>query len=88
MPDPIHEQQWEVRMAYKNGWEVRMAYYDWLLRRVMEMIQGTVKIMKLDGMSEAAEDLAKPLLAIEDAWARLAVSALVDSEEEREPGGH
>jgi hypothetical protein len=88
MTDPVHEQQWEVRMAYKNGWEVRMAYYDRLLRSVMEVIQGTVKIMKADGMSEAAEDLAKALLAIEDAWAKLTVSALVDSEGgETEPGG-
>ena len=73
MPDLIHEQQWEVRMAYKKGWEVRMAYYDRLLRSVMEMIEGTVKIMKVDGMAEAVEDLGKALLAIEDAWATLAL---------------
>ena len=73
MPDTVYEQQWEVRMAYKKGWEVRMAYYDRLLRSVMEMIEGTVKIMKVDGMSEAAEDLGKALLAIEDAWATLAL---------------
>ena len=60
-------------MAYKKGWEVRMAYYDRLLRSVMEMIEGTVKIMKADGMSEAVEDLGKALLAIEDAWATLAL---------------
>ena len=86
MPDPVYEQQWEVRMAYKKGWQVRMAYYDRLLHGVMEMIEGTVKIMKVDGMSEAAEDLGKALLAIEDAWARLALeksSALVASEGER-----
>jgi hypothetical protein len=73
MRDPVCEQQWEVRMAYKKGWEVRMAYYDRLLHGVMEMIEGTVKIMKVDGMSEAAEDLGKALLAIEDAWATLAL---------------
>jgi hypothetical protein len=86
MPGPVYEQQWEVHMAYKKGWEVRMAYYDRLLRSVMEMIEGTVKIMKVDGMSEAGEDLAKALLAIEDAWATVALqksSALVASEGER-----
>ena len=85
MPDPVHEQPWEVRMAYKKGWEVRMAYYDRLLRSVMEMIEGTVRIMKVDGMSEAIEDLGKALLSIEDAWATLALeksSSLVDRERE------
>jgi hypothetical protein len=75
-------------MAYKKGWEVRMAYYDRLLRSVMEVLEGTVKIMKVDGMSEAVEDLGKALLAIEDAWAKVAVektSALVARE--REPRG-
>jgi hypothetical protein len=84
MPDPVYKQQWEVRVAYKKGWEVRMAYYDRLLRSVMEMIEATVKIMKVDGMSEVAEDLWKALLVIEDAWARLALektSSLVASEE-------
>jgi hypothetical protein len=56
-------------MAYKKGWEVRMAYYDRLLRSVKELIEGAVRIMKVDGMSEAVEDLGKALLAIEDAWA-------------------
>jgi hypothetical protein len=73
MPDPVLKQPWEVRMAYKKGWEVRMAYYDRLLHGVMEMIEGTMKIMKVDGMSEAVEDLGKALLAIEDAWATLAL---------------
>jgi hypothetical protein len=77
-------------MAYKKGWEVRMAYYDRLLRSVMEMIEATVKIMKVDGMSEAVQDLAKALLAIEDAWATVALeksAALVAHEQEREPCG-
>jgi hypothetical protein len=73
MPAPVPKQPWEVRIAYKKGWEVRVAYYDRLLRSVMEMIEGTVKIMKVDGMSEAAEDLGKALLAIEDAWATLSL---------------
>src|SRR5919205_864755 len=85
MRDPVPEQAWEVRMAYKKGWEVRMAYYDRLLRSMMEMIEGTVKIMKVDGMSEAGQDLTKALLAIEDAWATLALeksSSLVARERE------
>src|ERR687883_2117808 len=89
MRDPVYEQQWEVRMAYKKGWEVRMAYYDRLLRSVMEMIEATVKIMKVDGMSEAVDDLGKALLAIEDAWASLArelTSSLVASEETETDG--
>jgi hypothetical protein len=83
MPHPVPKQQWEVRIAYRRGWEVRTAYYDKLLRSVMEMIEATVKIMKVDGMSEAVEDLGKALLAIEDAWATVAVektSALVARE--------
>jgi hypothetical protein len=56
-------------MAYKKGWEARMAYYDRLLRSVMELLDSTVKIMTVDGMSEASEDLRKALLATEDAWA-------------------
>jgi hypothetical protein len=60
-------------MAYRKGWEVRMAYYDRLLRSVMEMIEGAVNVMKVDGLSEAVEDLGKALLAIEDAWATLAL---------------
>jgi hypothetical protein len=46
-----------------------MAYYDKLLRSMMELIQGTVRIMEVDGMSEAIENLGKALLVIEDAWA-------------------
>ena len=83
MLHPVHKQQWEARTAYEKGWEVRMAYYDRLLRSVMEMIEGTMKIMKVDGMSEAVEDLGKAVLAIEDAWATLALeqsSALVARE--------
>jgi hypothetical protein len=82
MPAPVPTQPWEVRMAYKKGWEVRMGYYDGLLRSVMEMVEGTVKMMKVDGMSEAAEDLGKALLAIEDAWATLSLekSSLVATE--------
>jgi hypothetical protein len=46
-----------------------MAYYDRLLRGVREMLEGTVRIMKVDGLSEAIDNLGKALLAIEDAWA-------------------
>jgi hypothetical protein len=46
-----------------------MAYYDRLLHSMMELIQSTVRIMKVDGLSEASEDLRKAFLAIENAWA-------------------
>ena len=85
MPNPVPKQPWEVRMAYKKGWEVRMACYDTLLHSVMEIIEGTMKIMKVDGMPEAVEGLGKALLAIEEAWATLALeksSALIARESE------
>jgi hypothetical protein len=69
MHDPTHEHQRDVHAAYRKGWEERMAYYDRLLRSMMELIQGTVRIMKVDGLAEAIEDLGKALLAIEGAWA-------------------
>jgi hypothetical protein len=46
--------------------------------------------MKVDGLSDAVEDLGKALRAIEDAWATLSAewtSSLVASEE-REPDGN
>jgi hypothetical protein len=61
MNDPIPEQQWDVRAAYRKGWEVRMAYYDKLLGTVRELLESSVKIMKVDGMSEAIESLQKAL---------------------------
>jgi hypothetical protein len=69
MHDPLPEHQWDVRAAYRKGWEERMAYYDRLLRSVRELLEGSVRIMKVDGMSQAIDDLEKALLAIEDAWA-------------------
>ena len=88
MADPVYEQQWEVRIAYKKGWEVRMAYYDRLLLSMMGLLESVMKILKVDGMSEAVEDLGKALLAIEDAWATLALekSSALDARE-REPRG-
>jgi hypothetical protein len=74
MNDPIAEHQWDVRMAH----------YDRLLHSMMELIQGTVKIMRLDGLSETIEELRKAFLAIEDAWATVSLewtSSLVTSEE-------
>jgi hypothetical protein len=50
-----------------------MAYYDRLLRTLMELIRGTVGIMKVDGLSEAIENLQKALLVIEDAWATVSL---------------
>ena len=73
MDDPIHEHQWDIRAAYRKGWEVRMAYYDRLLRSMMELIEGAVKIMKVDGLSEAVEELGKALLTIENAWATVSL---------------
>jgi hypothetical protein len=69
MNDPIPEHHWDVRAAYRKGWEERMAYYDRLLRSIMELIEGGVRIMKVDGLSEAIEDLEQALLVIENAWA-------------------
>ena len=67
MHDPVHEHQWDVRTAYRKGWEEHMACYDRLLRGVMELIEGTVMIMKVDGLSEAIEELRQASLAIENA---------------------
>ena len=71
MHDSIPGPQWDVRAAYRKGWEERIAYYDRLLRSMMELIQDTVRVMKVDGLSEAVEELGKALLAIENAWARV-----------------
>jgi hypothetical protein len=68
MHEPIHEHQWDVRTAYRKGWEERMAYYDRLLRVVMELIEGAVMIMKVDGLSDASEELRQASLAVENAW--------------------
>jgi hypothetical protein len=68
MHDPVQEQQWDVRPAYRTGWEERMAYYDRLLRSMMGLIEGAVRIMKVDGLSEAVEQLRQASLAIENAW--------------------
>ena len=76
-------------MAYKKGWEVRMAYYDRLLRSVKELIEGAVRIMKVDGLSEATENLGKALLAIEDAWATVSLewTSMLAQREEMETEG-
>jgi hypothetical protein len=89
MNDPIPEQQWDVRAAYRKGWEVRMAYYDKLLGSVRELLESSVKIMKVDGMSEAIESLQKALLALEDAWSVVSLEwtaalAAREQEEQRE----
>ena len=90
MHDPIHEHQWHVRAAYRKGWEVRMAYYDRLLRSMIELIEGAVRIMKVDGLSGATEDLRKALLIIENAWATVSLectSALAPRENKMETEG-
>jgi hypothetical protein len=90
MHDPTHEHQWDIRAAYRKGWEVRMAYYDRLLHSLMELIEGAVKIMKVDGLSGAAEDLGKALLIIENAWATVSLewtSALAARDNQMETEG-
>ena len=67
-----------------------MAYYDRLLRSMMEVIQGTVRIMKVDGLSEAIEQLRKAALEIENAWATVSLewtSALAARENRIETEG-
>jgi hypothetical protein len=46
-----------------------MAYYDRLLHSMMDLIEGSVRIMKVDGLSEAVEELRKAFLSIESAGA-------------------
>ena len=90
MHDPIPEQQWDVRAAYRKGWEVRMDYYDRLLHTMMELIESAVRIMKADGLSEATEDLRKAFLAIENAWATVSwewTAALAARENQMESEG-
>ena len=77
MHDPFHEQKWEVRLAC----------YDSLLRSVIELLETTGKIMKVDGLSEGVEELGKALLAIENAWATVSLewtSALAARENQME----
>jgi hypothetical protein len=90
MHDPIHEHQWNIRAAYRKGWEVRVSYYDRLLHSVMDLIEGAVEIMKVDGLSEAVEELRKALLIIENAWATVSLewtSALAARENQTETEG-
>ena len=55
-----------------------------------ELIQGAVRIMKVDGLSEAIEDLGKAFLLIENAWATVSLdwtSALSARENKMETEG-
>jgi hypothetical protein len=88
--DPVQEQQWDIRAAYRKGWEVRVDYYDMLLHSEMDLIKGAVKIMKVDGLSEAVEELGKALLIIENAWATISLewtSALAARDNQMETEG-
>jgi hypothetical protein len=90
MHDPVREHQWDIHAAYRKGWEERMAYYDRLLHSMMELIEGAVRIMKVDGLSEATEDLRKAFLAIENAWATVSwewTAALAARENQMESEG-
>ena len=73
MHDPIDKRQWELRVAYKKGWEVRLAYYDSLLRSMLELLEGALKIMHVDELSEEVQSLGKAIVQIEDAWTSLAL---------------
>jgi hypothetical protein len=55
----------------KKQLEAHMAYYDRALRSLMELIEGTMSLMKVDGLTEVVVRLGKASLEIEDAWAAL-----------------
>jgi aspartyl/asparaginyl-tRNA synthetase len=89
MHDPIHAHQWDVRAAYRKGWEERMACYDGLLRGVLELIEGAVRLMTVDGLSEAIEELRQASLAIENVTVSLEwTSALAARENQMEREGN
>jgi hypothetical protein len=70
--------------------EAHIAYYDRALRSVMELIEGTLSLMKGDGLTEVVVRLRKASLEIEDAWAELVrehASSLVAGHEHGEPHG-
>jgi hypothetical protein len=70
--------------------EAHMAYYDRALRSLMELIEGTLSLMKGDGLTEAVVRLGKASLEIEDAWAALVrehASSIVANKEHGEPRG-
>jgi hypothetical protein len=70
--------------------EAHMAYYDRALRSMIELIEGTLSLMKVDGLTEVVGRLGKASLEIEDAWAELVrehASSIVASHEHGEPRG-
>jgi hypothetical protein len=74
----------------KKQWEAHMAYYDRALRSLMELIAGTVSLMKGDGLTEVVVPLGKASLEIEEAWAALVrehASSIVANKEHEEPRG-
>jgi aspartyl/asparaginyl-tRNA synthetase len=75
MNDPVDKQQWEVRMAYKKGWEVRLAYYDSLLRSMLELLEGALRIMRVDELTEEMKSLGRAVVEIEDAYMALSLKA-------------
>jgi hypothetical protein len=57
----------------RDPWEARLDHYDGALLTYLEWIERTRSSIEVDGFSEAAEHLAKALLAIEDAWSVVAL---------------
>jgi hypothetical protein len=75
---------------HKNHLEAHMAYYDRALRSLLELIEGTSSLMKVDGLTEVVVRLRKASPEIEEAWATLVreyTSAIVANKEHGEPRG-
>jgi hypothetical protein len=56
----------------------------------MELIEGTLSMMKVDGVSEVVVHLLKASMEIEDAWAALVrdhASSIIASTEQGQPRG-
>jgi hypothetical protein len=74
----------------KKQLEAHMAYYDRALRSLMELMEGTVSLMKVDGLTEVVVRLGKASLEIEEAWAALVrehASLIVANKEHGEARG-
>jgi hypothetical protein len=72
----------------KKQVEAHMAYYERALRSLLELIEGTLSLMKADGLTEVVVRLGKASLEIEDAWAALVrdhASSIVADKEHGEP---
>jgi hypothetical protein len=73
----------------KNQWEARMSYYDRALRSLLELLEGTLSLVKDDGLTEVVVRLGKASQEIEDAWAALLrehASSMIAHKEHKEHG--